>query len=195
MLVPEVTQSLNNTLSVNIGNSTNTTNTNTTSAIIPEARYLRGLREFECAPDATISALEETTKSIVAPALSSDQVLKSIDTVACSRDGPLLIVTQELEISVTCVQSCEVTAADLESSNELADTISATLVQAIDSNNFTSALQENAAKCKPESQCTDLTLATVDEPPKVEAGEVAVITLAPSPSPTKSVRRYLIFVM
>ena len=193
MLVPEVTQSLNNTLSVNIGNSTNTTNT--TSAIIPEARYLRGLREFACASDATISALEETTKGIVAPALSFDQELKSIDTVACTRDGPSLIVTQELEISVTCGLSCEATAADLESSNELADTISATLVQAIDSNNFTSALRENAANCEPASKCSDLTLATVDDSPTVEAGEVAVITLAPSPSPTKSVRRYLIFVM
>ena len=192
MLVPEVTQSLNNTLSVNIGNSTNTTNT--TSAIIPEARYLRGLRVFACAPDATISALEETTKSIVEPALSSDQELKSIDTVACSRDGPSLIVTQEIEISVNCVQSCEATAADLETSNELADTISDTLDEAIVSNNFTRTLQENAAKCKPEP-CTELALATVDDPPTVEAGEVAVITLAPSPSPTKSVRRYLIFVM
>jgi hypothetical protein len=192
VLVPEVTQSLNNTLSVNIGNSTNTTNT--TSAIIPEARYLRGLREFSCAPDATISALEETTKSIVEPALSSDQELKSIDTVACSLDGPSLIVTQELEISVKCILSCETTAAELETSN-LANTISATLAEAIASNNFTQTLQENAAKCKPASQCTDLALATVDETPKVEAGEVAVITLAPSPSPTKSVRRYLIFVM
>ena len=149
---------------------------------------------FACAPDATISALEETTKSIVASALSSDQELKSIDTVACIRDGPSLIVTQELEISVTCVQSCETAAADLVASN-LADTISDTLDEAIESNNFTSALQENAAKCKPESECTDLAGATVDEPPIVEAGEVAVITLAPSPSPTKSVCRYLIFVM
>ena len=131
----------------------------------------------------------------MAPALSSDQELKSIDTVACSRVGPSLIVTQELEISVKCNISCEASAADLESSNELANTISATLDEAIESNNFTQTLQENAAKCKPASQCTDLTLATVDEPPKVEAGEVAVITLAPSPSPTKSVRRYLIFVM
>ena len=130
---------------------------------------------------------------IVTPALSSDQELKSIDTVACSRDGPSLIVTQELEISVNCVKSCEATAADLVASN-LADTISDTLDEAIESNNFTSALQENAANCKPEP-CTDLASATVDETPIVEAGEVAVITLAPSPSPTKSVRRYLIFVM
>ena len=130
----------------------------------------------------------------MAPALSSDQELKSIDTVACSLDGSSLIVTQELEISVTCGQSCEVTAADLVSSNELANTISATLDEAIKSNNFTRTLQENAANCQPEP-CTDLASASVDELPKVEAGEVAVITLAPSPSPTKSVRRYLIFVM
>ena len=129
------------------------------------------------------------------PALSSDQELKSIDTVACTRDGSSLIVTQELEISVTCVKSCEATAADLDSSNELANAISTTLDEAIESNNFTRTLQENAANCKPESQCTDLARATVDEPSTVEAGEVAVITLAPSPSPTKSVRRYLIFVM
>ena len=129
----------------------------------------------------------------MASALSSDQELKSIDTVACSRDGPSLIVTQELEISVNCGLSCEVAAAELETSN-LADTISDTLDEAIVSNNFTRTLQENAAKCKPEP-CTDLAGATVDEPPIIEAGEVAVITLAPSPSPTKSVRRYLIFVM
>ena len=150
---------------------------------------------FACAPDATISALEETTKSIVAPALSSDQELKSIDTVACIRDGPSLIVTQELEISVTCNQSCEATAADLVSSNELADTISDTLDEAIVSNNFTRTLQENAANCERALECSILASASVDEPPTVEAGEVAVITLAPSPSPTKSVRRYLIFVM
>ena len=71
-----------------------------------------------------------------------------------------------------CSPSCEATAAylDLESSNLLADTINATLVESINSDNFTRTLQKNAAECA--SACTDLASATVEDLPTVEAGEL-----------------------
>ena len=114
-------------------------------------------------------------RDIVKLALSSDEVWKSVDTLACNRDGPSLIVTQKLEISKKCGQSsCADTAEDLALSNALADTVSNALDESIKSNLFTSTLQKNAAECA--SECTDLASATVEDSPTVEAGEVAVIT-------------------
>jgi len=181
-LDPVVTQNVNTTIGVNVGNSTNTTNT---TAIIPGERQLRALQlqEFPgCASDATIAALEATTEAIVKPTLPSDKELKNVDTVACAREGLLLLVTQVLEIDVTCEESCAATAAQLIESNELADIIGDTINDSIDGGNFTTKLQEEVASCGKD--CGDLGDATVDQQVEVVAGDVSIKTLTPSVSPS-----------
>ena len=197
-LDPVVTASVNTTTTVNLGNETNAT-----AGILPEARYLRGLEEFlGCAPDAVILALEETTAAVLEPTLSApEEKLARVDTLDCERDGPFLKVTQEVVIEFQCSDDCGDKAAELASSNDLAESIGASINEAITSNAFTETLKQKAAECQ-GAGCGALQDAKVDDLVEVVAGPVTVTTLSPttslspsSSSPTKKVRYAATFIM
>ena len=144
------------------------------------------LRNIEqvCESDERKAVFDITISEIVRHGLPDHLRIGSAVVLNCTPDAAAdtLIVVQKLGIDVMCGLSCEDTKEGLEQSNELAENIEDTMNDAIDDDEYTDTLQNNARQCDPPSECSGLTSASVNDPADVVAGEV-VIQEGPSPTP------------
>jgi len=144
------------------------------------------LRNIEqvCESDERKAVFDLTISEIVRHGLPDHQRVGSAVVLDCTpdADADTLIVVQKLGIDVMCGSSCEDTKEELEQSNELAENIEDTMNNAVESDEYTTKLQNNARQCDPPSECSGLASASVNDPADVVAGEV-VIQEGPSPTP------------